>query len=60
MCDGTMAQSDIAKVAGLDNGNFSRTMSRWVEEGVVIKVSTAEGERPVHVYPLPAKYKKAG
>lgn len=58
MCDGTKSQSEIAKALGLDKGSFSRTMSRWIEEGVVIKVSTSDGDRPVHVYPLPARYKK--
>jgi hypothetical protein len=50
MCDGSRSQGEIAKSLSLDAGNFSRTISRWIDIGIIIKVG--EG-RPLHVYPLP-------
>jgi hypothetical protein len=49
MCDGTRTQGEIAKAQGLDPGNFSRTVSRWVEAGVVFKMPD---NKLLHVYPL--------
>jgi DNA-binding Lrp family transcriptional regulator len=60
MCDGTRTQAQIAKELGLDQGNFSKTLGRWIDEGVVIRVPVQNETRPVHVYPLPdSKLKKA-
>ena len=53
MCDGTHTQSDIIKELGLDSSNFSKTLARWVDAGVCIRVRQGKEERPVHVYPLP-------
>jgi len=46
LCNGINSQSDIAKLAGLDTGNFSRSLSRWIEEGIVFKM----GEKPTHIF----------
>jgi len=56
LCDGDTPQAEIGKKAKLDKGNLSRSISRWIEAGVVIRVG-AEGY-PLHVYPLPPKTKK--
>jgi hypothetical protein len=56
LCDGETPQADIGKKAKLDKGNLSRTIAKWVETGVVIRVG-AEGH-PLHLYPLPPKPKK--
>ncbi|MFL6726638.1 MAG: winged helix-turn-helix domain-containing protein [Sphingomicrobium sp.] len=60
LCDGTRSQSEIAKELGLDAGNFSRSLARWVDAGIVIRVGEARETRPVHVYPLPASSMKKG
>lgn len=56
LCDGETPQADIGKKSKLDNGNLSRTIAKWIEAGVVIRVG-AEGH-PLHLYPLPPKPKK--
>lgn len=53
LCDGSRTQAEIAKELGLDPGNFSKSVSRWVDEGIVIRVGEKREARPVHVYPLP-------
>jgi hypothetical protein len=49
-CDGNTPQADIAKRAKLDQGNFSRLLTRWIEAGIIVRVG--EDEHPLHVYPL--------
>ena len=53
LCDGSRSQGEIAKACKLDNGNFSRTVARWVEAGVVVRLGTGRESTPLHVYPLP-------
>lgn len=53
LCDGSRAQAEIAKELGLDSGNFSKTLNRWIDEGIVIRVGEKREARPLHVYPLP-------
>jgi hypothetical protein len=55
LCDGETPQADIGKKAKLDSGNLSRTIAKWVEAGVAIRVG-AEGH-PLHLYPLAPKPK---
>jgi DNA-binding MarR family transcriptional regulator len=50
LCDGTQTQGEIAKELGLDSGNFSRTLNRWVDHGIVIRVGEGRDAKPVHVY----------
>jgi hypothetical protein len=38
LCDGKTSQRDIAKRTKLDQRLFSRTLSRWIEAGVVVRV----------------------
>jgi hypothetical protein len=60
LCDGTRNQSEIAKELGLDAGNFSRSLARWVDAGIVMRVGETRDMKPVHVYPLPASFMKKG
>jgi hypothetical protein len=60
LCDGTRSQSDIAKELGLDPSNFSKSLNRWIDEGIVIRVGENRETRPMHVYPLPEAYIKKG
>jgi DNA-binding MarR family transcriptional regulator len=53
MCDGTRGQSDIAKLLKLDQGNFSRTVGRWVDAGIVFRLGNGRDAKLLHVYPLP-------
>jgi len=53
LCDGSRSQGDIAKVLKLDAGNFSRTVGRWIDEGVVFRLGDGREAKLLHVYPLP-------
>jgi hypothetical protein len=52
LCDGTQTQSQVAKTAKVDSGNFSRMVSRWLEEGVLFKLGEGNEARLLHLYPL--------
>lgn len=54
LCDGSRSQTEIAKVVGLDAGNFSRTVSRWIDLGIVVKLGKSSDIKLVHVYPIPS------
>lgn len=53
MCDGTKGQGEIVKSLKLDSGNFSRTVARWVEAGVMFRLGEGREAKLLHVYPLP-------
>jgi predicted transcriptional regulator len=52
LCDGTRTQGEIAKELSLDPANFSKTITRWAELGIVIRITEGRSVTPVHVYPL--------
>lgn len=56
LCDGTRRQSDIVRQLKLDSANFSKTISRWIDLGIVYRVG--EGN-PRHIYPLGTTSPKA-
>jgi DNA-binding MarR family transcriptional regulator len=58
LCDGSRTQGAIAKQLGLDPGNFSKTVSRWIDVGVLVKVAEGAETRLVHLYPIPKISKK--
>jgi DNA-binding MarR family transcriptional regulator len=60
MCDGTMGQGEIATKLKLDRGNFSRTVARWIEAGIVFRLGEGRDSRLLHVYPLPEGVGKRG
>jgi DNA-binding MarR family transcriptional regulator len=60
MCDGTRTQAEIAKELALDSGNFSKSLGRWIDAGIVIRVGEGRDVRPVHLYPLAESYTKKG
>lgn len=41
-CDGTRTQGEIAGSLKLDPGNFSVTVSRWVDAGVMFRVRSGK------------------
>lgn len=53
LCDGNTSQKDIAKKARLDQGNFSRTVKRWVRNGVMFSIGANKDAWPLHIYPIP-------
>ena len=53
LCDGTRSQTEVSKLVGLDAGNFSKSIGRWVDAGIMIRVGEGRDLKPVHVYPLP-------
>jgi DNA-binding MarR family transcriptional regulator len=60
LCDGSRTQSEIAKELKLDPGNFSKSLSRWIDVGVAIRIGEGRDVRPIHVYPIPdAEIRKA-
>jgi len=60
LCDGTKTQGEIAKSLKLDAGNFSRTVGRWLEEGVVFRLGEGREAKLLHVYPLTKDMAKGG
>ncbi len=62
-CDGTRTQAEIVAQLKLDASNFSKQLKKWIDEGVVVRVTDDGAVRPVHVYPLADKFlapKKGG
>ena len=43
-------QAEIVVKAGLDKGNLSRSLARWIEAGIVVRIGREQ--YPLHVYPL--------
>lgn len=56
MCDGETPQSEIVKQTGIDKGSLSKTITKWVEAGVIVRVG--DDGHPLHLYPLTTKPKK--
>src|ERR1700722_3645939 len=61
LCDGTRTQADIVKMTKIDQGSFSRTTSRWIDEGVLFKISDGRDTKLLHLYAVSKrpKIKKA-
>ena len=55
LADGSLSQGDIAKKLKLDSGNFSRTVSRWVDAGIMFRL---DDKVLLHIYPVPEKLPK--
>jgi len=53
LCDGSRTLTSVAKGAGLDRGNLSRTVDRWVKNGVMFKFEDGNEVFLLHVFPLP-------
>jgi len=55
LCDGTLTVTEIAKKCRLNQGNLSRTMAMWCENGIAFKIGNGKNARFRHLYPLPKK-----
>ena len=54
LCDGTVSLADVARLTGLNKANLNRSLSRWVEAGIVYKIGDDRIPKLIHIYPLPA------
>jgi hypothetical protein len=50
-CNGLRSQMEIVRLSGIDPGDLSRAIKRWVEAGVLFRVGA--NELPLHLYMLP-------
>lgn len=50
LCDGNTTQAEICKKTGLHKGSLSRSVGRWIEEGVIYRVG--QEQLLLHIYPL--------
>jgi len=55
LCDGTRTQAQIISECKLDAGNFSHTVSRWIESGVMFRLGSGREAKLLHLYPLPMR-----
>jgi DNA-binding MarR family transcriptional regulator len=55
LCDGTLTQNEIAKKAGLDQGNLSRSVDRWVKSGIVFRFKEGNEVKFLYIFPIPEK-----
>lgn len=60
LCDGTRSVTQLAADTGLDRSNLRKSINRWTDAGIIIRIEEGQEIRPVHVYPIPdAEAKKA-
>ncbi|MGH3691314.1 MAG: hypothetical protein ACRDT7_14245 [Microbacterium sp.] len=52
LCDGTRTQAEVVKGAAVDQGQFSRTSARWVQEGVLFRLGSGRDVKLLHLHPL--------
>lgn len=50
LCNGETPQSEISKKAKLDPASLSRSIAKWVEAGVILRIGA--DQLPLHLYPL--------
>src|ERR1700676_1057327 len=55
LCDGKNTIGEIAKKAKINQGNFSKTGQRWLEQGIVFSVGEGREKRLLHLYPISKK-----
>ena len=58
LCDGTRTQAEIVKAKKLDSGNFSRTVTKWIEAGVLFKLPDGKDFKLQYLFPIPAAMTK--
>ena len=57
LCDGSLSQSEVSKKTKIDQGQLSRTSTRWVENGIAFWIGVGKDARLLHIYPLPSNTK---
>lgn len=56
-CDGQTPQAEIGKLSKLDKGSLSRSISRWIDAGVMVRIGP--DQLPMHLYALPRELIKS-
>lgn len=54
LCDGSLTLTSVAKKTGLDAGNLSRSIDRWVKSGVMFRFEEGKEVCLLHIYPIQA------
>src|SRR5438093_11086577 len=54
VCDGSMNLKQIAKRSGLDQGNLSRSLDRWVKNGILFRFEDGNEVRLFHIFQVPS------
>lgn len=52
LCNGEHTQAEIAKAVKMDKGSLSKSISKWGELGIMLRIGSGTEMRPVHLYPL--------
>lgn len=52
MCDGSKSQGEIAKSLKLDPSNFSKTVARWIDAGIIVRLGDGRDTKLQHIYAL--------
>ena len=60
MCDGSRSQGDIVKAMKFDQGNFSKTVARWIDAGIILRLGEGRDTKLLHIYPLPKANRSKG
>lgn len=60
LCDGSLSQGDVVKKCKLDQGNFSKTVARWIDAGIIIRLGQGRDTKLLHIYPLPTNNRSKG
>jgi predicted transcriptional regulator len=58
LCDGEHTQAEIAAAVKVDKANLSRSISKWIELGIMFRTGNGAEMRPMHLYPLPPTEKR--
>jgi hypothetical protein len=58
LCDGTLSQGEVSKKTGINQGNLSRTFTRWVESGIAFWIGEGKDSKLLHIYPISPAAKK--
>lgn len=51
-CDGTRTLSEVAREAGVDVSNLAKSVTGWVQAGIVHRIPDGKDTRLLHVYPI--------
>lgn len=58
LADGTLTQAEIVKKVKIDSGNFSRAVSKWIDQGIMFRLGDGRDAKLLHIFPLPNKRPK--
>lgn len=56
LCDGSRTQTEVATALKMDPAQLSRSVRKWIDDGIMLRISDGGGVKPVHVYPIPERF----